>query len=149
MVTPIPIMATKYIKVPMPRADFAKLDLTARSVFGLIYDRWLLSEKTGDTSDRFRQVREVRVCDVWPDRFPNDRSMIKVAFTYCVYAQGEIAEHLGISERTVRRCIDDLARAKVVEVDRAGMRGANRYYIPTRIHRYLTPPEALKTAKRQ
>ena len=121
---------TKYIKVPMPQFEFKNLDLTARSVFGLIYDRWQLSCKTAETSDRFKQERKVRVCDAFPNRFPNDKSWITLAYTYCVYSQSEIAENLGISERTVRRCIDDLVREKVVEVDRAGMRGAHRYYIP-------------------
>lgn len=148
MVTPIPIM-TKYIKVPMPQFEFKNLDLTARCVFGLIYDRWLLSRKTQETSDRFAQVREVRVCDVYPKRFPHDRSIIRLGFTYCVYAQSEIAEHLGISERTVRRCIDDLVREKVVEVDRAGVCGANRYFIPSDIDRYLNPPPTAKAIDRQ
>lgn len=148
MVTPIPIM-TKYIKVPMPQFEFKNLDLTARCVFGLIYDRWLLSRKTSETSERFTQVREVRVCDVYPRRFPNDKSWIKLAFAYCVYSQSEIAENLGISERTVRRCIDDLVREKVVEVDRAGMRGANRYFIPSDIDRYLNPPQPAKAIDRQ
>ena len=134
-------MAGKYVNVPTMHGPFASLDLYARAVFGLIWNRWQLSQTAHENgSERFMQKRRVRICDAFPDRFPDDQSLITIGFTYCVYTQTELAAEIGCSERTVRRCIDDLLRSGVIEAERAGVRGANRYFIPNTIQRYFNPP---------
>ena len=124
-------MAGIYVNIPTANGEFAGLDLYARAVFGLIWDRWRLSQKAHeDGNDRFMQKKRVRMCDAFPDRRPDDRTVITIGYTYCVYTQTDLAAEIGCSERTIRRCIDDLICAGVVTAERAGVRGANRYFIP-------------------
>ena len=52
---------------------------------------------------------------------------------------GELA---GLSERTVRRCLDDLRRAQIVSWQKSGFRGVNRYYIDLAVWHYLSPERA-------
>jgi len=134
-------MATKYCMIPMANGPFEHVDLTARAAFGLIYDRWLLSRRTNEGAERpkFAVRRYVRLGDVIKRR-ANDNTVMPMLFDYCIYTQDELAHDLGVSERTVRRCIDDLCRAEVIQAERTGLRGANRYIIPSEVYRYFNPP---------
>ena len=108
----------------------------------MIWDRWRLSKDLHENgNDRYMQKRRVRMCDVFPERCQGDETMITMGFIYCVFTQSELAVEIGCSERTIRRCIDDLIRVGVVEAERAGARGANRYFIPISVQRYFNPPE--------
>lgn len=75
-------MASYYTLVPRPIRDFAGLDLTARCVFGLIYDRWLLS-MLPDNTERFTDTMGV----------------------YCLYSREAMAHEVGVSLPTLRRAL--------------------------------------------
>ena len=111
----------KYCLVPLPDGPFAGLDLMSRAVFGLIWDRYRLSGYNvtgqGDASP-------------WYDW---DADAV-----YCVYDQRDLAAAIGCTDRTVRRCLDDLRRAGCLWWRRATYMGASRYYVPSPIYQYLT-----------
>ena len=97
-----------YTIVPRAEYPFERCDALTRYTFGLILDRWKLS------------ARE----DSW-QKFTDERG------TYCVYDRKELAADLGITQPTLRRCLDKLVEEKLIEVERAERYGAYRYYIPT------------------
>ena len=97
----------KYTIVPMPQGTFEGVSLTARCVFGLIFDRWKLS--MDDKDGRY-----------WDDSVQN---------WYCYYAQDELVKLLGISARTVRRSLYELLERGIVYWHKADFRGHCRYYV--------------------
>lgn len=111
------VAPNKYTLVPSPVGPFAHIDLVARVVFGLIWDRYRLSVHSHLRGDQ---------------RWLDEDSRV-----YCVYAQDELARHAGISDRTVRRCLDDLRRAGLLSYSKAGLRGVNRYYVELAAKDYL------------
>ena len=114
-------MAQKYLLVPLPVGLFADYDLSTRAVLGALYGRYRLSgyNLTGDaTGTAFYDQQEQRV--------------------YCVYTYAELCKQLGISERSVRRCLDRLRDDGLVWWRKASYGGANRYYLHERITQELT-----------
>ena len=109
----------KYTIVPNPVGPFAGLDPLSRLVFGLIWDRHRLS-----------RYNVVGGQERWIDRDGN---------VFCLFSQAELAALSGMSERTVRRCLDDLRRAQIVSWQKSGFRGVNRYYIDLAVWHYLRP----------
>ena len=112
----------KYTVVPNPVGPFAGLDPLARLVFGLIWDRHRLS--------RYNVIGG------------QERWIDAEGQVFCLYSQGELAAQAGLSERTVRRCLDDLRRAQVIWWTKSGFRAVNRYYIDRAVWLYLTPDRA-------
>ena len=105
----------------------------ARYCFGLLYDRFKLSEKSVDEyrSDKFLGARTYRLCDLNPRKFPGDtRTNDHARGADCVYKQKDLAAEMGCTERTIRRCLDTLREAGLIETERAGFNGANRLFIP-------------------
>lgn len=98
-------MAVKYTIVPRCVPPFDRLDALTRYAFGLIYDRFRLSNRA-ETRDRWRDDNGV----------------------YCVYDRAELAREMGVTLPTVRRCMDALAAAGLVYMRRSGPHGAWRYY---------------------
>ncbi len=114
-------MAQKYLLVPLPEGLFDGYDLSTRAVLGALYGRLRLSNYhlIGDESGTaFFDEQEQRV--------------------YCVYTYAELCKQLGISERSVRRCLDRLRDDGLVWWRKASYGGANRYYLHERITQELT-----------
>lgn len=102
-------MASYYTLVPRPIREFAGLDLTSRCVFGLIYDRWLLSIMP-ENVDRFSDAMGV----------------------YCLYSREAMAHEVGVSLPTLRRALKELDRRGLL-YSRCLMNGdAVRYYVTRR-----------------
>lgn len=102
-------MASVYTLVPRPICEFAGLDLTARCVFGMIWDRWQLS--------------------IMPD---NQRRFTDAWGVYCLYSRPAMAAELGVSIPTVRRAIDALVKRDLICMRVATKGGAVRYYVTNR-----------------
>jgi len=60
---------------------------------------------------------------------------------FCVFSQPELAALVGVSERTVRRSLEVLRAAELIDWQRIGYRASNRYYIPEDIREYLRPQQ--------
>lgn len=128
----------KYTILPAAKGDFASLDLMTRAVFGLIWDRWLLSCKTNENGGKFSTTKTTTVEAVVPRR-KGDKTPITIAETYCVISQTELIAETGLCERTIRKCIRALETAGIMRTERAGIRGANRYYVNNLLVDYFTP----------
>ena len=111
-------MAQVYLLVPLAQGPLAGLDLVARAVLGALYDRIKLSGYNTAGGDN-RYYDPIEDC------------------CFCVYAQQELADLVGVSERTVRRALDVLASDNFVWWRKASYRGACRYYIHQGIMDYL------------
>lgn len=96
---------TCYTVVPRGTYPFHNCDALSRYAFGLIFDRWKLSAKEEN----------------W-GKFTDSHG------TYCVYERKELADELGVTQPTLRRCIDKLVAESLLQVDRAERFGAYRYY---------------------
>ena len=92
--------------VPRAIGPFQGLDMATRYAFGLIYDRWKLSD-----SDRNR------------DAFTDAHGV------YCVYDRQDIAEEMGVTLPTVRKAIKALIDHRIIKARRAGVGAAWRYYV--------------------
>lgn len=101
-------MAINYTIVPRRVFPFEGLDAMTRYAFGLIYDRYRLSSRE-ETKER------------WTD----DHGI------YCVFDRQELADELGISLPTLRRCMDAMVKAGVLVMRRNGPHAAWRYYPTT------------------
>lgn len=108
-----------YQLVPLPCGIFSGLSLVERAVFGLLYDRMKVSVKNHLSSTD----------NSWFDDTLED--------VYCLYRQDSIAETLGVSLRTVRRALDALRDAGLIDWRKANYQDANRYTIPYRIRQEL------------
>lgn len=107
-------MSTKYTLVPREEGVFLGVDLMSRNVFGLIYDRWKLS-----------------------NRFENMDAFTDAQGTYCVYDRADLAADLGVSLPTVRKAIKFLIDKGLLRAKRAGPCAAWRYYITMTALYYL------------
>lgn len=105
-------MAQIYQLVPLPQGIFAGMDLVTRAVVGLLYDRIRLSNYNliGDASGQ-----------AWYDTVEER--------VYCIFSHAELAETIGVSERTVRRSLTLLNAANLVWWRKATYKGANRYFL--------------------
>lgn len=108
----------KYTIVPMPTGPFQGLDPLSRLAFGLIWDRLRLSSynTTGNRSQ-------------WIDE--------ETGAVYCFYPQQDLAQDMGCSERTARRCMHDLERARIISTRRADYGRAYRITTWGRIEDYM------------
>ena len=82
--------------------------MATRYAFGLIYDRWKLSD-----SDRNR--------DAFTDAYG----------VYCVYDRQDIAEEMGVTLPTVRKAIKALIDHRILKARRAGVGAAWPVITPT------------------
>ena len=114
-------MSQKYLLVPLPVGLFYDYDLSTRAVLGALYGRYRLSgyNLMGDESGT-----------AWYD--PVEEHV------YCVYTYAELCKQLGISERSVRRCLDRLRDDGLIWWRKASYGGANRYYLHERITQELS-----------
>lgn len=100
-------MGLLYTAVPRPYYDFAGLDLTTRYAFGLIYDRWQLSNRA-ENRERFTDSRGV----------------------YCYYSRSAMAAEMGVTLPTLRTAINVLEARGLIKMSRIERGGSVRYYIP-------------------
>lgn len=113
--------ARKYTLTPTPYGPFRGVDASARLVFGLIWDRYRTSARSVLEGD-----------DRWSD--PDGE-------VFCIYAEVELAEHSGLTERTVRRCLNTLRDACLIRWHKTGFKGTNKYYPDLLARDYLTRGE--------
>lgn len=109
-------MAQKYMLIPLPQGLFKDYDLTTRAVIGALYDRLRLSgyHHIGDPAGaKWYDTQEQRV--------------------YCVYTHAELAEQLGVGERTIRRSLAKLEEDSLIWWRKAAYKAANRYFLHDRI----------------
>ena len=99
-------MASYYTLVPRPIREFAGLDIVSRCVFGLIYDRWLLSIMP-DNVERFSDS-----CGV-----------------YCLYSREAMSHEVGVSLPTLRRALKELEKRGLVHSRVACNGDPVRYYV--------------------
>lgn len=99
-------MASYYTLVPRPIREFAGLDLTSRCVFGLIYDRWLLSIMP-DNVERFSDAMGV----------------------YCLYSREAMAREVGVTLPTLRRALKVLNERGLVYSRVLSNGDPVRYYV--------------------
>lgn len=144
-------MAKKYTIIPTASGPFAPLDLAARAVFGLIWDRYQLSRKTNEeqASRAFSKRQKVKLSSIRRSVPASDPTEIEVWVIFCIIRQTELVAETGLSERTIRRCIRDLEDAEVIRTERAGVKGANRYYINPHVEQYFTSREYKGSINRQ
>ena len=119
MMFPHPIMTKYYSLVPLPQGIFEKLSLVDRAVFGLIWERWRLSnyKVTGGCLD-------------WYD---DDEESI-----FCIFSHDEMSRQIGVSEKTIRRSLkllrDDF---QMINWKKAGFMGACKYFIDESVQREM------------
>ena len=100
-------MSSLYTLIPRPIGIFAGLDITTRYAFGLIYDRWQLSNR--------KENRQ---------KFTDEHGV------YCVVSREAMAAEMGISLPTLRSAMQLLIRREIIW-SRIAMPGGNwRYYMP-------------------
>ena len=116
-------MARYYALVPLPIGRFAEdnLSLVDRAVFGLIYDRWRLSNYTAAGSSEYETP--------WYDE-------VREQF-YCIFAHNELSRLVGVSEKTIRRSLDTLNQKGYLYWAKRDYMGANRYYITETMQNYM------------
>lgn len=98
-------MAVNYTIVPRRVFPFEGLDAMTRYAFGLIYDRYRLSSRE-ETKERWKDEHGV----------------------YCVFDRQDLADELGVSLPTLRRCMESMVKAGVLVMRRNGPHAAWRYY---------------------
>ena len=86
----------------------------SRNVFGLIYDRWKLSNKS-----------------------QNQAAFTDANGVYCVYDRQDLASELGVTLPTIRKAINALIDKGVLKARRAGPCAAWRYYVSFSAQMYL------------
>lgn len=113
-------MAQLYTLVPRPEGIFKGFDPVTRMVFGAIWDRYRLScyNQMGNENDWYDEVEE-RV--------------------YCVFSHAQLAEIVGVSERTIRRSLEALAADNIIWWRKATFKGACRYFVHPGTVEYLRP----------
>ena len=121
MLISLAIMANKYTIVPAAQYPFDRLDALSRYTFGLIFDRWKLSARA----------------ETWRD-WVDDMGI------YCVYDQRDLANELGVTAPTVRRCLDALEWEGLLKRERTGKRGACRYYPTVKARVSFEAPDGLR-----
>lgn len=106
-------MSSVYTMIPRPIGEFAGLDMTTRYAFGLIYDRWLLSNRP-DNKNRFTDTFGV----------------------YCYFSREALAMEMGVSLPTLRSAIKVLEKRGMIEIHRE-LGGGCRYYVTPHIQDHL------------
>lgn len=109
-------MAQLYSLMPRPEGLFRGVDLVSRAAFGLIYDRWKLSEK------KHREDPE---------------SWIDEDGVYCVFDQGQLAELLGVTRPTINKALQRLEEFELLVICRPGLGKPSRYHIPYTVDAYF------------
>lgn len=104
-------MAQLYSLVPLPVGIFKGMDPVTRMVVGALWDRYKLSMINYERSDGGEFYD------------PVDEAV------YVIFTQQELAELIGVSERTIRRSLDILKSDNLVWWRKATYRGANRYFL--------------------
>lgn len=107
-------MSSKFVFVPRAQSVFARADIMSRNVFGLIYDRWKLS-----------------------NRPQNQQAFTDAYGVYCVYDRQDLAKELGVTLPTVRKAVKTLIDQELITARRAGIGAAWRYYVTVRAQLYL------------
>ena len=110
----------KYTIIPNPTGVFEGIDALARLTFGLIWDRYRLSSYnvTGAAED-----------SKWYD-YRRDE-------IFCLYSQADLPEQMGCGVRTVKRCLDDLKAAGLIDWRKADYKGVCRYYVSEYTREYM------------
>lgn len=112
-------MAQLYSLVPLAQGPFRGMDPVTRMVFGVIWDRFKVSwQKSLNGSER------------WVDA--EFDGMI-----FCLYSQLEIAQVVGVTDRTVRNSLEKLRAAGIIDYRKASFKGACRYYMEDDTIKYL------------
>lgn len=112
-------MAKYYSLLPLPQGKFAGIPLIERAVFGLIWERWKLSSYKLTGGD-----------DEWYDQ---DEEEI-----FCIYAHSELAQLIGVSEKTIRRSLVLLRdKYQMIRWRKAKFMGACRYYVERDVQQEL------------
>lgn len=112
-------MAQRYLLVPLPEGLFRHLDLNERAVLGALYDRIRLSEYN------YMGAEHPESYTFWDDQEES---------CFCVYNQSELGKQLGISDRTVRRCLERLKQEGFVWWRKMTYKGANRYFLRSEVY---------------
>lgn len=113
-------MAQKYMLIPLPQGLFEPYDLNTRAVIGALYDRVRLSN--------YNLIGDPAGCK-WYDQ--------QEGRVFCIFTHDELARQLGVSEKTVRRCLKTLYDDGLVWWRKATFRSANRYFLHEGITREL------------
>lgn len=100
-------MSSIYTLIPRPIGIFAGLDITTRYAFGLIYDRWQLS-----------------------NRKENRKKFTDEYGVYCVFSREAMAAEMGISLPTLRSAVQMLIHHDLIRSRLATVGGSWRYYMP-------------------
>ena len=116
-------MSQLYQLIPLPIGIFSGLSLLERAVFGLVYDRLKLSVNN-----------HLNSCE--GDFLDEEEGEV-----YCIYRQQEMAEILGVSERTVRRAVSTLVDKHLLKTKKTRFQDANRYFISFYIRQELKPQQ--------
>ena len=111
-------MSSTYTLIPRPIGSFAGLDMTTRYAFGLIYDRWQLSNRKDNRSN-------------FSDRYG----------VYCVFSREAMAAEMGVSVPTLRKAMQVLILRELIHSRMPTAGGAWRYYIPDSVRGELEEPE--------
>ena len=114
-------MSQLYTLVPLAEGPFAGLDPVTRLVFGVIWDRYKVSWKNVSNS-----TADSRWCDYELD-----------GQVFCLFSQAEIGRIVGVTDRTVRSCLEKLRAAGVIDYRKASFKGACRYYVTDDTRHYL------------
>lgn len=100
-------MGLLYTAVPRPLDDFAGLSLASRYAFGLIYDRWQLSNRP-ENRERFTDSIGV----------------------YCYFSRSDMAAEMCVTLPTLRKAINALIKRGLIKTRIWDRGGSVRYYIP-------------------
>jgi len=116
-------MARYYTLLPLPQGIFAEdnLSLVDRAVFGMIYDRWRLSNYTAAGTAEY----ETPFYDEVMEDF------------YCIFAHDELARLVGVSEKTIRRSLETLRAKGYIYWAKRKYMGANRYFLHGQVKDYM------------
>ena len=111
-------MAQRFLLVPLEQEYLTGLDLVARAVLGAVFDRLKLSNYRvlgGDNS--------------WYDE--------RHEAVFCVFTQSELAEIIGVSERSIQRSLKLLREQGLLFSYKPNYQSACRFFLHERIYTYL------------
>lgn len=116
----------KYTIVPLPVGIFTGITPLSRMCFGFIWDRYRVSGyNVAGTAGASR----------WVDDETRD--------VFCLYSHRELAADMGASERTVRRCLDELRDAGLIWWKRDGYQGPCRFFVHEGVAAYMRPSNSV------
>ena len=111
-------MGSIYTLIPRPVGLFAGLDINTRYAFGLIYDRWQLSNRKANR-----------------ERFTDQHGV------YCSFSRDSLASEMGVSLPTLRACVSTLVRRDIIRSRIPDPGSAWRYYMPEDTVEYFADNE--------